>query len=160
MVCLAPAALAEPAHAASRCSGTGWLGAWATSPAHADTAVLEDQTLRLVVNPTAGGRVVRVRISNHFGSMPLRLGGVTIARRASGAAVVPATLRRLTFDGRRRPTIAPGATATSDAARLRVRAFRDLAISVHVRQAGGGVTRHPFAFQTSYLGAAPIKAAP
>ena len=153
MVCLAPAALAEPARAASRCSGTGWLGAWATSPAHADTAVLEDQTLRLVVNPTAGGRVVRVRLSNHFGSTPLRLGGVTVARRASGAAVVPGTLRRLTFDGRRRPTIAPGATATSDAARLRVHAFRDLAISVHVRQASGGVTRHPFAFQTSYLGA-------
>ena len=115
--------------------------------------MLEDQTLRLVVNPTAGGSVVRVRLSNRFGSSPLRLGGVTIARRASGAAVVRGTLRRLTFGGRRRPTIAPGATAASDAVRLRVPAFRDLAISIHVRSATGGVTRHPFAFQTSYLGA-------
>ncbi len=149
MLCLA---LAAPAQAASRCTGTGWLGAWATSPAHADTALLEDQTLRLVVNPTAGGRVVRVRVSNRFGSSPLRLGGATIARRASGAAVVRGTLRRLTFAGGRRTTIGPGASAASDAVRLRVRAFRDLSISIHVRSAAGGVTRHPFAFQTSYLG--------
>ena len=145
------ASLAEQAQAGSRCAGSGWLGAWATSPAYGEPRAFEDQTLRLVVNPTAGGRLVRVRVSNRFGSSPLRLGGVTIGRRAAGAALVPGSLRRLSFGGRRAATLAAGATAASDPARLRFAAFEDLAVSIHVRRMSPGATTHPFAFQTSFV---------
>ena len=154
--CIAVAATlaaAAPAEAAPSCSGTHWLGAWSASPAFAQDRVLEDTTLRLVVNPTTGGRVVRVHLSNRFGEAPLRIGAATIARRASGAALVRGTVRRLRFGGRARATLAAGADAVSDPVRLRVRAFRDLAVSIHVERVKGGVTFHPFAFQTSYEGA-------
>ena len=145
-------AFAPTASAATRCGGSHWLGAWAASPAFAQDRVLENRTLRLVVNPTTGGRVVRVHVSNRFGTSPLRIGRVTIARRASGAALVAGTVRTLRFGGRRSATVAAGADAVSDAARLRVKAFRDLAVSIHVERLTGGVTFHPFAFQTSYEG--------
>ena len=156
VLCLALAGLAPSAaaaQAASGCRGKHWLGAWSASPAFAQDRVLEDQTLRLVVNPTTGGRIVRVHISNRFGTAPLRIGQVTIARRASGAALVAGTVRTLRFGGRRSATLAAGADAVSDAARLRVKAFGDLAVSIHVTRLSGGVTFHPFAFQTSYEGA-------
>ncbi len=146
-------AFAPAASAATRCAGSHWLGAWSASPAFAQDRVLENQTLRLVVNPTTGGRVVRVHISNRFGTAPLRIGQVTIARRASGAALVAGTVRTLRFGGRRSAALAAGADAVSDAARLRVKAFGDLAVSIHVTRLSGGVTFHPFAFQTSYEGA-------
>ena len=146
-------AFVPDASAATRCTGSHWLGAWSASPAFAQGRVLENQTLRLVVNPTTGGRVVRVHISNRFGTAPLRIGQVTIARRASGAALVAGTVRTLRFGGRRSAKLAAGADAVSDAARLRVKAFGDLAVSIHVTRLGGGVTFHPFAFQTSYEGA-------
>jgi lysophospholipase L1-like esterase len=145
-------AAAAPAQAAPGCRGTHWLGAWSASPAFAQDRVLEDTTLRLVVNPTTGGRVVRIHVSNRFGRAPLRIGAATIALRASGAALVRGTVRKLTFAGRGAATLAAGADAVSDPVRLRVRAFRDLAVSIHVVRVAGGVTFHPFAFQTSYEG--------
>lgn len=154
--CLALAGMAlgsAPAEAAPGCRGTHWLGAWSASPAFAQDRDLEEVTLRLVVNPTTGGRVARIRLSNRFGARPLRVGAATIARRAAGAALAPGTVRRLRFGGRPAVTVPAGADAVSDPVRLRVRAFRDLAVSVHVRRLTGGVTYHPFAFQTSYEGA-------
>ena len=62
------------------------------------------------------------------------------------------TVRTLRIGGRRSATVPPGADAVSDAARLRVKPFRDLAVSIHVERLIGGVTFHPFAFQTSYEG--------
>src|SRR6185369_12889409 len=81
-------------HAAERCPGKQWLGVWSASPADGVGAPLVDQTLRLVVNPTYGGRRVRVRLSNRFGSAPVTFTAASIARRARGAELLPKTLRR------------------------------------------------------------------
>jgi lysophospholipase L1-like esterase len=145
----------KPAEAASSpaCGGSRWVGSWATSPAYGQQRVFEDQTLRLVVHPNIGGQVLRVRLSNRFGTTPLRLGAVRIARRESGAALVADTSRRLSFGGRRSLTVARGRDVVSDPVALRVRAFQELAVSIHVRQATGGATSHPFSFQTSHIAA-------
>jgi lysophospholipase L1-like esterase len=135
------------------CTGSSWVGAWGTAPAYAERRVFEDQTLRLIAHPNLGGRRVRVRLSNRFGGEPLILGSVTIARRGFGAALADGSHRRLTFMGRRTVTIPAGAELVSDPVALSFAAFQDLAVSLHVHRARGGVTTHPRAFQTSYLAA-------
>jgi lysophospholipase L1-like esterase len=140
-------------HAAERCPGKQWLGVWSASPADGVGAPLVDQTLRLVVNPTYGGRRVRVRLSNRFGSAPVTFTAASIARRARGAELLPKTLRRLRFARQRSVTIPPGGEVVSDGAYLPYHVFQDLVVSLHVTGTPGGVTEHPIALQTSYLAA-------
>jgi lysophospholipase L1-like esterase len=142
---------AHPAGSASHCHGKHWVGVWATSPSDGVGASFRDQTLRLVVNPTFGGARVRVRLSNRYGSQPVTFGAVSIARRASGAELVPGTNRPLRFARKPSVTIAPGAEAVSDAARLDFDAFEDLVVGLHVKGVSGRSTEHVTAFQTSYM---------
>jgi lysophospholipase L1-like esterase len=151
---LVPALAAQHADAAKRCRGKHWVGAWATSPSDSAGGAFVDQSLRLVVNPTLGGAQVRVRVSNRFSSQPVTFGAVTIARRASGAAVVPGTIRPLRFARKRSVTIPPGGEAMSDARRFKYDAFRDLVVSLHVSGSSRAATEHAAAIQTSYVSAA------
>ncbi len=57
------------------------------------------QSLRQVVRIGAGGGRVRIRLSNAYGTSPLRIAGATVARAGEGAGVEPGSLRRLTFEG-------------------------------------------------------------
>jgi lysophospholipase L1-like esterase len=141
---------AEAAATAAACPDARWVGSWAT--AHSDGAGprFADETLRLVVRPTLGGRRVRVRLSNVFGPGPVTFGAASVARRRSGAAVVPGTSRRLRFGGRATLTLPAGGERTSDAVSLPVRPFQDLAVSLHVRGSAGPASRHAAALQTSY----------
>ncbi len=135
-----------------------WVGVWAASPSDVDERGFEDQSLRLIVTPTAGGRRVRVRLSNRFGDTRVTFSSASIARREAGASVEAHSMRRLRFAGRRRVTLAPGADVVSDQVGLRVEPFQDLAVSLHVRGASGPATRHMIALQTSY--ASPPGAGP
>ncbi|HEY5084603.1 MAG TPA: hypothetical protein VII48_08785, partial [Rhizomicrobium sp.] len=63
-----------------------WIGSWASSqqipePANAlPPAALEDATLRQIVHLSLGGQSLRVRLSNAFGTEPLRITSVHIAK--------------------------------------------------------------------------------
>jgi lysophospholipase L1-like esterase len=129
------------------------VGAWAASPAWAGGLSFANQSLRLIVNPTLGGRRVRVRLSNRFGSRPVTFTSATIGRRRAGTELIAGTVRALRFRGRRQVTIAPGAEAVSDAVALRFGYFHDLAVSLHVSGASGPASEHHFASQTSYASA-------
>jgi lysophospholipase L1-like esterase len=87
------------------------------------------QTLREHLYPTLSGRDVRIRFSNVFGKIPLSIAGASVARGTGGAAVSPATLRRLRFGGRCGVTIAPGAEAWSDAAPFALEPGQAVAVS-------------------------------
>ena len=76
---------------------------------------LRAQTVRQRMFPTVGGRAVRVRFSNEFGSTPLHVAAASVALGTGGQAVSPAALKLLSFGGRASITIAPGATVWSDA---------------------------------------------
>jgi lysophospholipase L1-like esterase len=108
------------------------------------------QTLREVVSPHFGGDVVRIRLSNQFGQRPVAFGQASVARRRSGASLVPGTTRALTFRGSRSVTIPPGQTAFSDPVRLHLGPFTDLAVSLYAPGSTGPATEHPVAVQTSY----------
>jgi hypothetical protein len=61
-----------------------WIGTWAAAPQPAFPGRPErydDRTLRLVVHVSAGGRRVRIRLSNTYGRSPLRISAAHVALR-------------------------------------------------------------------------------
>jgi lysophospholipase L1-like esterase len=150
-----PARVAPPGADADR-AGLHWIGTWATAPQRAFPHRVEtfrDQTLRLIVHTSAGGRKVRIRISNTFGSRPLVIGAAHAARRSAGADIDPSSDRAVTFGGRASTTIPAGSTALSDPADLDVPALSDLAISLFFPEETPATTSHALALQTSYVSA-------
>lgn len=133
---------------------TVWIGTWAAAPqaaapGHAET--FRKQTLRLIVHTSAGGRSVRVAISNTFGDEPLHIGGAHLARRRDGADTDPASDRTLTFKRQRSTTVPPHAMVVSDAVRLDVPALADLAVSLFFPGTAAATTSHILALETSYV---------
>ncbi|MGW2418600.1 SGNH/GDSL hydrolase family protein [Streptomyces sp. NPDC001709] len=137
-------AVAEPA-------APPWTGSWETAPSGTTTA-LPGAAIRNVVHLSVGGTAVRIRLSNRFGTAPLRLGAVTVAlRRAPGADAVPGTLRTATFHGARDVTVPPGQDTVTDPVPLPVPAAADLLVTVYTPGDSGPATFHQTALQTSYV---------
>jgi lysophospholipase L1-like esterase len=134
----------------------GWIGTWGTAPQAAlpgNVQSFRKQTLRLIVHTSAGGKKVRIKISNTFGDQPLRIGAAHIARRASGADIEAASDRVVKFGGKGSTTVAPTGMAVSDAVELKVPALSDLAISLFLPESAAATTSHILALQTSYVSA-------
>ena len=150
------AVLSAPVPAAAR--EPQWVGAWAASqqvpePRNAlPTEALTDATLRQIVRVTAGGPRLRVRLSNVFGTAPLRFSAVQVARPlALGASAIdPASARVVTFDGRPGITVPAGAEYVSDPVDLPVRPLDHLAISFHLPEPPAVQTSHPGSRTTTF----------
>jgi lysophospholipase L1-like esterase len=128
-----------------------WVGTWSTSPVEEGEA-FEGQTLRQIVRISIGGDQVRVRFSNRFGAVPLVIDSASIGIQDIGAAVVPGSLRELTFGGEPSVAIAAGAKVWSDPVELAVSDEADLAVSSYIAENNtGGSTMHTRAWQTSYV---------
>jgi len=135
-----------------------WIGTWGASPQHwllGRLQSFENQSIRLIVHTSAGGKRVRIRISNAFGDQPLHIGAAHIARRASAADVDAATDRRLTFSGQSSTTIDAHGTIVSDPTDLDVPALSDLAVSLYFPGTAMATTIHSLAKQTSYVSPEP-----
>ena len=136
-----------------------WKAAWASSQMLPDAAnslpdgALDDATLRQIVRPSIAGTHLRVRLSNVFGTTPLRIGSATLARSAdnASAAIDPATLHALRFHGAAGAVIPPGGEWLSDPVAWPGGAFQDLTVSVHVLADPDGQTSHPGSRATSYV---------
>jgi lysophospholipase L1-like esterase len=146
-----------------------WVGTWATAtvaapaqasdqpqnPLAARPPGINNQTLRQIVRTSIGGSRVRVVLTNAFGTRPLPVGGVHIALRDKGAAIVAGSNRALTFGGAATTTIPPGAVLVSDAASLTVPALGDVVIDMHLPGDLGAspspLTTHTGARQTNYI---------
>jgi lysophospholipase L1-like esterase len=139
-----------------------WVGTWATSPQAYNGITFNNQTLRMIVRVSVGGRKVRVRFSNAYGTQPLLIGAAHIALRApctlmypgylyipgpppiqppppggtcptvAGSAIVRASDRVLTFGGSTSIKVFPGAVMVSDPVDLDVPDLADLAVSFYL----------------------------
>ena len=130
-----------------------WIGTWGASPQPPIPGTIKtfnNQTIRLIVHTSAGGSNARIRISNLYGDRPLVIGAAHIARRTTAADVDPATDRALTFRGNLSVTVAPGATAVSDAVAFEVPPLSDMAISLFFPQGTEAKTSHVLSKQTNY----------
>ena len=145
--------------AASRHGQDRWVSAWASAQILVDPAnslpqtALKDTTLRQLVRLSVGGTRLRVWLSNVFGTAPLAVSGVDIARAISpqSSAIDPRTDRQLTFSGGRSVIIPAGAEYVSDPVSLSVPALTTLAVSMHYADLPSAETGHPGSRATSYL---------
>ncbi|WP_244487685.1 MULTISPECIES: SGNH/GDSL hydrolase family protein [unclassified Aureimonas] len=141
----------------------GWLPTWSASqqrvwepnffPPVGIPRAIRDQTLRQVARVSLGGRQVRVRFSNLYGTQPLHIGAAHVAISAGGAAINAGSDRVLTFGGKPSITIPPGAPAVSDPVDLDVPALASLAVSTYLPDVSPTTTWHNDARQTAYLSA-------
>jgi hypothetical protein len=83
-----------------------WIGTWGTALHEPDLGIpglsnagFNNQTLRQIVHISVGGHRVRVRFSA-FGANAVVIGDAHIALQAGGPNIIPASDRRLTFEGR------------------------------------------------------------
>src|SRR5262247_1100813 len=84
---------------------THWVETWSAA-VHAPEIVpgtpaspsFQNETLRQIVHTSIGGSRVRVRLST-FGAGSLAIGAAHIARRDTGAKILPESDRTLTFGG-------------------------------------------------------------
>ncbi len=136
-----------------------WTTAWWTSQLALDgqnalpAADLTDATLRQIVRLQGPATRLRIRFSNRFGTVPLRIDGATIARAGDAASprIDIATLRPLRFGGAPAVIIPAGADYWSDPVELGAGAGADLAISLYMAQPPAQQTGHPGSRATSYL---------
>jgi lysophospholipase L1-like esterase len=136
-----------------------WVGSWAASQQVPETGnlldpeLMRDATLRQIVPLSVGGGQLRVRMSNAFGTAPLHLTAVHVARpvSAAGAAIDAASDTAVMFHGAPDVTIPAGAEYLSDAVAFPVAALSSLAISIHFDKPPTGETGHPGSRATSYV---------
>jgi len=162
LVALAAAVYARPQTASARTQGRPqWFATWSASPLASlprppldsvdATPTLAAQTLRLIVRTSIGGKRIRIRISNEYGDTPLVIGSAHVAVRDTGAFIIATTDRALAFGGNSAITLQPGAVGISDPIALDVPKLGDLAVSLYLADSARLVTRHPGAYQTSYI---------
>lgn len=152
----APQALYPAGYEVGQPGLPGTLGPNATGPLLTQAFpqnVARRQTFRMIVHRNLGGRVWRLRLTNVFGTRPVRFGRVRLAVQASGATIAPGSSRTLTFSGRSAVTVPAGRDIVSDPVRLSVatRTTRNLAVSLYATGTTGPMTWHAASFTTSYL---------
>lgn len=159
VLCAALLAGASIAGAHAQPAAGSWLGTWASSqqipePANAlPPEALRNATLRQIVHLTVGGKELRVRMSNAFGTAPLTILAVHIAKPVSTAtgSIDAATDRALTFAGSPSVTIPAGADFYSDPIAFDAPALSDLAVTLYLAMPPQRQTSHPGSRETSFL---------
>jgi lysophospholipase L1-like esterase len=137
-----------------------WVATWATSqvgpePSQAQLTdeQLTDTTVRQIVRLSMGGATLRVQLSNAFGTKPLRVNAVHVAKAKSptSSAIDASTDHALTFDGESSVVIPTGAVYLSDPVQMPMEPLSDLAISFHYAEPPSVQTSHPGSRTTIYL---------
>ncbi len=136
-----------------------WVGSWAASQQIPesqnllDPELMRDGTLREIVHLSVGGAQLRVRVSNAFGTQPLHLTAVHVARPVSAmeAAIDAASDTAVMFGGAPDVTIPAGAEYVSDPVTFSAAGLSSVSISIHYDEPPVGETGHPGSRATSYV---------
>jgi lysophospholipase L1-like esterase len=156
-------------------SGEQWVATWATAQTLAPVAPLaapppppqaapvrpspigqipetfKNQTVRMIVRTSIGGRRVQVQFSNALGGKPVLIGAAHLAICQADSSILPASDRVLTFGGLASFHIPPGALVVSDPVDLDVAKLTDLAVSIYLPENTGPPTVHPLGLHTTYI---------
>lgn len=142
------------------CVQPPWFATWYAAPQNYNllfpgTTVppltISNQSVRQIVHTSHGGSLIRVKLSNFFGTTPVTFGEARIARSTGNGGIDLTTDHTLRFGGARSVTLAPGEERWSDAVNLQVPTQSDLAISLYVPLSTPVVTTHTIGMQTNYL---------
>ena len=98
-----------------------WISTWGAAPAPpfapagpTPKPAFQNQTLVQVLRLSAGGRRLRLRLSNAYGRAPLQIGAARVSLLDSAGRALPATDRPVTFSGAATAVIPAGAPLVSD----------------------------------------------
>jgi lysophospholipase L1-like esterase len=160
LLCATPLLAREPAGS--------WVGSWAAAqmiPDANDTVPVDNlrgATLRQIAHLSAGGSMLRVRVSNAFGTGPLHLIAVHVAhpQSATSSRIDPNSDLAVTFGERADVLIPAGAEYTSDPVKYAVAPLSDLAITMQIDGSPEQQTGHPGSRATSYLAAGASVSSP
>lgn len=141
----------------SRDAGARWVGTWASSQQRGDKGSappapgFANSTLRQIVHVSIGGRRLRVRFSNAFGTSPLTIASAHVALSGGGSTIESGTDQPLSFGGRPEVTVPAGAYIVSDPIEFDLPPLSNLAVTIFLRGAPDRITTHPGSRETSYL---------
>ena len=140
--------------------GMRWVGTWASAQMLVDGPDMgpddfRDATLRQTVHVSTGGSRIRVHLSNAFGTAPLRIQMVHVAKPTSVAncRIDASSDKPLRFSGNTAVTIPPGAEYLSDPIDYPVAPLSDLTVSIYLETPSLHQTGHIAAHTTSCVGA-------
>ena len=134
---------AAPAHA-------DWITTWSAAPVKPaphlgpmmTSPSFNDQTLAQTLRIAAGGKALRVRLTNVFGATPLEIGGARIALLDANGAEIPGTAHMLRFAGKETAQVAAGAPLLSDAITMDVPDLARLSLQLYLPGETGPCTCH------------------
>jgi lysophospholipase L1-like esterase len=138
--------------ASAQAATARWLGSWAAPPAMPmappannparGTPTFDNQTIVQVVRLSAGGRRLRLRLSNEYGTQALSVGAVRVALLDAQGVIAPGSDRPVTFGGANPATIPPGAPLLSDPVALPTTALARLRVALFLPSDTHGCTCH------------------
>jgi lysophospholipase L1-like esterase len=110
-----------------------------------------NQTIRMVVRTSLAGHRLRIHLANTHGLTPLVIGAAHVALHDKDSAILPASDRALSFNGKSSTTIPPGAEMISDAVALDAPALSELVVSVYAPDETGPASDHFSSFRTTWI---------
>jgi lysophospholipase L1-like esterase len=137
-----------------------WVTTWGcgpqlTEPGNLPPAPLANSTLRQFVRTTLGGKLIRVRLSNAYGTNAVTVSSAHVAL-ASGALgtgnITTATDKALTFRGAPAAVIPPGEVVLSDPLEFTLPSITNVAISICFGNISATtINGHPGSRTTSFI---------
>lgn len=138
-----------------------WVGTWTTAQQLVEpgnlppSPGLSGNSLRQIVQVSVGGKKIRLKFSNEFGTEPTEIKAVEIALAKSAGAtafVYENTTKSLTFNGQSSITIQPGEMVVSDPISYTLSPRANVAITIHYGSCSNtSITGHPGSRTTSYI---------
>mgnify|MGYP003419482745 FL=1 len=143
IACLVSIALCLFLSMTSSCAQENWVGSWSTSPVefsiqkffgnHFKDFGLHHLTFRTVIKPTLTGETVRLTFSNTYGTGPMTIDAVTIAKTISKQCIKLPTKKTVTFNGCKKVTLEKGETVYSDPLDYYVDALEPVTVSMYMK---------------------------
>ncbi|HXI71534.1 MAG TPA: SGNH/GDSL hydrolase family protein [Verrucomicrobiae bacterium] len=139
-----------------------WVTTWGTAPqltepGNLPPAPLAESTLRQFVRTTVGGKNLRVRFSNTFGTNAVTIrsahAALAVGKGSAGSGEInPATDKSLMFQGAAEVVIPRGETLFSDPVEFDLPALADVAVSIRFGDISATtITGHPGSRTTSFI---------
>ncbi len=110
-----------------------------------------NQTVRMVVHTSIGGKRLRLQLTNPFGGAPVQVGAAHVALRDKESSIVAGSDRVLTVAGSKSFRMIPGETLISDPVDLEFAPLADLAVSLYFPASTGPLASHGLGLHTTYI---------
>jgi len=147
----APAVPPPPAPANSPAAIAPAAAAPATPPRPRAPRAFNNQTVRMIVHTSIGGRRLRLQLTNPFGGVPVDIGSAHVAVRDRDSSIVPASDRAITVGGGKAFRMIAGQTVISDPVDLEFAPMADLAVSLYFTKDSGPLATHSLGLHTTYI---------